>query len=66
MVNNTFYNRRLNATFVANRSKAPALVVNNVLAGAPAVLLDGGGTDRDNYRRPQGRAWSTRPPTISG
>lgn len=54
VVNNTFYNRHLNATFVANRSKAPALVVNNVLAGAPAVLLDGGGTDRDNYRRPQG------------
>lgn len=53
VVNNTFYNRRLNATFVANRSKVPALVVNNVLAGAPAVLLDGGGTDRDNYRRPQ-------------
>jgi hypothetical protein len=53
VVNNTFYNRRINATFVANRSKAPALVVNNVLAGAPAVLLDGGGTDSDNYRRPQ-------------
>ena len=53
VANNTFYNRRLNATFVANRSKAPALVVNNVLAGAPAVMLDGGGTDRDNYRRPQ-------------
>jgi hypothetical protein len=54
VVNNTFYNRRLNATFVANRSKAPALVVNNVLAGAPVVMLDGSGTDRDNYRRPQG------------
>ncbi len=54
VVNNTFYNRRLNATFVANRSKAPALVVNNVLAGVPAVMLDGDGTDRDNYRRPQG------------
>lgn len=54
VVNNTFYNRHPNATFVANRSKAPVLVVNNVLAGAPAVLLDGGGTDRDNYRRPQG------------
>jgi hypothetical protein len=54
VVNNTFYNRRLNATFVANRSKTPALVVNNVLAGAPMVMLDGGGTNRDNYRRPQG------------
>jgi hypothetical protein len=53
VVNNTFYNRRLNATFVANRGKAPALVVNNVLAGAPVVLLDGSGTDRDNFRRPQ-------------
>jgi hypothetical protein len=52
VVNNTFYNRRLDAVFVANRSKAPALVVNNVLLGAPVVLLDGPGEERNNFRRP--------------
>ena len=44
VVNNRYYNRRVDSTFVANRSKRPAFVVNNVLAGAPAVLLDGPGT----------------------
>jgi hypothetical protein len=53
VVNNTFYNRLLDARFVANRSKVPAHVINNVLAGAPAVLLEGPGTDRNNYRYPQ-------------
>jgi hypothetical protein len=53
VVNNTYYNRRVDSTFVANRSKRPAFVVNNVLAGAPAVLLDGPGTDRNNFRHPQ-------------
>ncbi len=53
VINNTFYNRHLDATFVANRSKSPALVLNNVLGGAPAVLLDGKGEDRNNFRRPQ-------------
>jgi hypothetical protein len=53
VVNNTFYNRLLDATFVANRSKLPVLVVNNVLGGAPAVLLDGHGTDHHNFRRPE-------------
>jgi tetratricopeptide (TPR) repeat protein len=53
VVNNTYYNRRVDSTFVANRSKRPAFVVNNVLAGAPAVLLDGPGTDRNNFRQPQ-------------
>jgi hypothetical protein len=51
VVNNSFYNRRVDATFVANRSKLPALVVNNVLAGFPAVLLDGPGEDRNNFRQ---------------
>ena len=51
VVNNSFYNRRLDASFVANRSKLKALVVNNVLAGAPAVLLDGRAEDRRNFRR---------------
>jgi Flp pilus assembly protein TadD len=53
VVNNTFYNRHLDATFVANRSKVPALVVNNVLGGAPAILRSGPGTERDNFLRPQ-------------
>jgi Flp pilus assembly protein TadD len=51
VVNNSFYNRRVDATFVANRGKLPALVVNNVLAGFPAVLLDGAGEDRNNFRQ---------------
>jgi tetratricopeptide repeat protein len=51
VVNNSFYNRRVDGTFVANRSKLPALVVNNVLAGFPAVLLDGPGEDRNNFRQ---------------
>jgi tetratricopeptide (TPR) repeat protein len=53
VVNNTFYNRRLDATFVANRSNLPALVVNNVLAGAPVVLRAGPGDDRNNFRSPR-------------
>jgi hypothetical protein len=51
VVNNSFYSRRVDATFVANRSKLATLVVNNVLAGAPAVLLDGRGEDRNNLRQ---------------
>lgn len=51
VVNNTFYNRRVDGTFVANRSKLSTLVVNNVLAGFPAVLLDGPGEDRNNFRQ---------------
>ncbi|HEY7640914.1 MAG TPA: tetratricopeptide repeat protein [Steroidobacteraceae bacterium] len=51
VVNNSFYNRRVDATFVANRSKRPATVINNVLAGAPVVLLDGPGEDRNNFRQ---------------
>jgi hypothetical protein len=51
VVNNSFYNRRVDASFVANRSKLPALVVNNVLAGFPVVLLDGPGEDRSNFRQ---------------
>ncbi len=52
VVNNTFYNRQLDAIFVANRSKLPALVLNNVLLGAPVVLRDGPGADRNNSRKP--------------
>jgi hypothetical protein len=48
VVNNTFYNRFVDSIFVANRSKLPMLVLNNVLLGAPTVLRDGQGTDRNN------------------
>jgi hypothetical protein len=51
VVNNSYYNRRVDGTFIANRSKLAALVVNNVLAGFPAVLLDGPGEDRNNFRQ---------------
>ena len=53
VVNNTFYNRFVDVTFVVNRGKAPALVLNNVLAGAPVVLRDGAGDDRNNFRKTQ-------------
>ena len=52
VINNSFYNRYLESTFVANRSKAEALVVNNVLAGAPAAVLDGPGAQHNNFGRP--------------
>ena len=52
VINNSFYNRYLESTFVANRSKAEALVVNNVLAGAPAAVLNGPGAQRNNFARP--------------
>lgn len=52
VVNNTFYNRFVDSIFVANRSKLPMLVLNNVLLGAPTVLRDGPGTDRNNSRKP--------------
>jgi hypothetical protein len=70
VVNNSFYNRRVDASFVANRSKLQALVVNNVLAGAPAVLLDGRGEDRNNFRQAKAGmidpvAYDFRPTTDS-
>lgn len=52
VINNTFYNRYLDATFVANRSKLPVVVANNVLSGAPSILLDGPGYEHHNFRRP--------------
>ena len=41
VVNNTLYNRYLNATFVRNRSQRPVLAVNNVVTGAPVALKAG-------------------------
>lgn len=54
VVNNTLWNRYPYATFVRNLSSRPAIVVNNVVAGAPARLLIGPGTDVANFlaRRP--------------
>ena len=66
VVNNTFYNRQLDAIFVTNRSKLPALVLNNVLAGAPAILRDGPGTDRSNSRKPAPGMVDAGRHTISG
>ena len=47
-----------------NRSKSPALVVNNVLGGAPSVLLDGPGRSATTSAIPS-PDWSIRPRTIS-
>lgn len=52
VIHNNFYNRYLDATFVANRSQLPVVIANNVLAGAPSLLLSGPGTDHNNFRRP--------------
>ncbi len=44
IVNNTFYNRYLNALAIDNRrATVVALVVNNLFAGAPLVRLEGAG-----------------------
>ncbi len=40
---NTFYNGWLDGIFVDNKSAAPALVVDNIYAGAPGQLLRGPG-----------------------
>jgi hypothetical protein len=53
VINNNFYNRYLDATFVANRSKAPVVVANNVLAGARSFLRSGTGTDHNNFQQPR-------------
>jgi hypothetical protein len=53
VINNSFYNRYANATFVANRSKLPVVIANNVLGGASFLIRDGPGEDRHNYQDPQ-------------
>src|SRR5262249_5353219 len=49
VVNNSFYNRYANAIFVANRSKVPLLIANNLLGGAPFRVRDGPGEEHHNY-----------------
>jgi hypothetical protein len=49
IVNNSFWNRYPFATFVRNASQRPATLVNNVVAGAPALLLKGNGEEITNY-----------------
>jgi glycosyltransferase involved in cell wall biosynthesis len=53
IVNNSFYNRLLDATFAANRTRLPAWIINNALAGAPLTLLDGAGVEHHNFRQPR-------------
>jgi hypothetical protein len=43
IINNTFYNRYLNALAIDNRRPTVAQVVNNLFAGAPLVRLEGVG-----------------------
>jgi hypothetical protein len=43
IVNNTFYNRYLDAVAIDNRASTEALVVNNLFAGAPLAQLEGPG-----------------------
>jgi hypothetical protein len=49
VANNTFWNRHPYAVFVRNASQRPAVIANNVVAGAPALLLKGPGTEVTNY-----------------
>jgi hypothetical protein len=53
VVNNSFYNRYAIATFVANRSKVPVVIANNVLGGARFLIRDGPGDEHHNYQDPQ-------------
>ena len=52
VVNNTFYNRVFEGTFVRNKTEIEAVVANNLFAGAPGILLRGSGLDVANERRP--------------
>jgi len=52
VINNNFYNRYPRATFIRNRSRAPAVVANNVLLGTQSVLHDGPGTEYGNFQQP--------------
>jgi hypothetical protein len=45
---NSVYNRRPYSIFVRNKSAGPAMLVNNVVAGAPMLLLEGLGEERNN------------------
>jgi len=49
VVNNTIFNRRLDANVVHNFADAPAELVNNIVAGAPVGLLVGAGVSRSNW-----------------
>ena len=53
VINNSFYNRYANAIFVANRSKVPVVIANNVLGGARLLIRDGPGDDHHNYQDPE-------------
>ncbi|MEM9056376.1 MAG: right-handed parallel beta-helix repeat-containing protein, partial [Pseudomonadota bacterium] len=52
VVNNTFYSRYLDATFVHNHTTAEAVVANNLMAGAPGRILVGSGSKHRNLMRP--------------
>ncbi|MEL7451278.1 MAG: right-handed parallel beta-helix repeat-containing protein [Pseudomonadota bacterium] len=52
VVNNTFYSRYLDATFVHNHTTAEAVVANNLMAGAPGRILAGPGGKQGNMMRP--------------
>ena len=52
VINNTIYNRVLDATVVRNATTVEGVVANNLVGGAPALLLDGPGTTLTNVRTP--------------
>ena len=52
VAHNTFYNMWLNGVFVDNHGSSPAILVNNILAGAPAMVLRGPGEPAGNVIGP--------------
>lgn len=48
VASNSVYNRRPLSTFVRSNGADPVLLVNNAVAGAPMLLLDGPGEERNN------------------
>lgn len=49
VASNSLYNRYIYATFVRNRSRRPALLVNNVIAGVPIAMKGGPAETRANF-----------------
>jgi hypothetical protein len=43
VLHNTFHNQNINTVFVKNYTDADALVLNNLFAGAPGIMLQGSG-----------------------
>ena len=52
LASNTFYNRDLGGILVRNPRELDVLVINNLIAGVPVVLVDGPGRETANQMAP--------------